>query len=185
MLRSTAASRSSLQFSESFSTACRWLPLRRQRLRKVDSRICAWNRRRARTSRNVVPRSAGSWPRHVPLEKHLQRELAGFAAQRHANGAARAAGAFDTSRWMAAPGFFGNLAHQLRHFDRGEARLVTLIAAFQSGAIDRLFERVACEDAKNHRHAGIELRQLNAARGFRHDVHRSAKSRRAERSRCK
>src|SRR5271170_8172397 len=65
-------------------------------------------------------------------------------------------------------GLASNLAYQLPHFHSRETRLVTFIAGFQAGTVNRLLQRVTGEHAKNQRHAGIELRELNSARGFRH-----------------
>lgn len=61
-------------------------------------------------------------------------------------------------------------ANELRHFNGSQARVVTFVAAFEPGAIDGLFEGVAREDAKNHRHAGVELSELDSACSFRSDV---------------
>ncbi len=62
------------------------------------------------------------------------------------------------------------LLGQVGHFDGGEPRVVALVSALQSRAVDGLLERVAGEDAKNNRNAGIELRELHAARDFARDV---------------
>ena len=45
-----------------------------------------------------------------------------------------------------------------------------MLPLFQARAIDGLFERVAGEHAEDHRHARIELRELDAARRFRRHV---------------
>ena len=56
------------------------------------------------------------------------------------------------------------------HFDRGKPGVEAFVATFQAGTIDGLLERVAGEHTKNHWHAGIKLRELDAARGFRANV---------------
>src|SRR5712671_1488041 len=58
------------------------------------------------------------------------------------------------------------LARKLGHLDGGEASFKTFVAAFESGAIDGLFERVAGEHTENDREASVHLRQLQTACGF-------------------
>src|SRR5215469_16970034 len=62
------------------------------------------------------------------------------------------------------------LAGELRHFDGAEAGFKALVATLEACAIDGLLERVAGEDAEHDRDAGIHLRELQAARGFRADI---------------
>src|SRR5260370_11040228 len=54
----------------------------------------------------------------------------------------------------------------MRHFDGGQARFKTLVAALEAGAVDGLFEGVAGQHAKNNGEAGVHLRELQTARGF-------------------
>ena len=135
----------------------------RPRLRIIGSRILAWILRRGADFQKLFLDARRILLRHFPFEKHLQGELAGFSAECHL-AAPRLAAAGCAARLLR------KLARELRHFDRGEPRFVAFIAALQSRAVDGLLERVAGEHAKNHRHAGIELRELNAARRFRRDV---------------
>src|SRR5215475_12182630 len=72
-------------------------------------------------------------------------------------------------RWPGRHGLF-ELAGQLSHFNGGQPGFKSLVAAFQAGSVDRLFQRIAGKHAENHGHAGIHLRQLQAARCFRTNV---------------
>ena len=56
------------------------------------------------------------------------------------------------------------------HLNRGKPGVEAFVATFQAGTIDGLLERVAGEHTKNHWHAGIKLRELDAAGGFRANV---------------
>src|SRR5579875_2285080 len=78
------------------------------------------------------------------------------------------------SGWIRGSGFAlgcaRKLPRQMGHFNGRESGVESFVSALQSRAINGLLQRVAGEHAKNHRHAGIELRQLNAARGLRRYV---------------
>ncbi len=76
MLRSTAASRSSFQFSESFSTVLSLASTAAYRAFEQLIGKLARGIRRARLLPEMLLHQRGFAPRHVPLEKHLQRELA-------------------------------------------------------------------------------------------------------------
>src|SRR6266404_9843590 len=56
------------------------------------------------------------------------------------------------------------------HLDGRQSRFKSFVAALQPGAIDGLLERVACQHAKNDGHAGVQLRELQAARSLRADI---------------
>ena len=58
----------------------------------------------------------------------------------------------------------------MRHLDCAHSGVVALVAGFQARAVDGLFERVASENAERHRDAGVELRDLNSASGFRANI---------------
>src|SRR5882762_5700382 len=58
------------------------------------------------------------------------------------------------------------LARKLGHLDRGQTGFKPFVAAFESGAIDGLLERVAGEHAENYRKASVHLRELQTASGF-------------------
>src|SRR5262245_60845132 len=82
---------------------------------------------------------------------------------------------FDRSLTLLAPRFRGRglqrscgfqFAEQLRHFNGCLACFEALIAAFEAGAVDGLFERVASQYAENHRDACIHLGELQTARRF-------------------
>src|SRR6267378_861061 len=62
------------------------------------------------------------------------------------------------------------LARKLGHLDGGEASFKTFVAAFESGAVDGLFERIAGEHTENDGEASVHLRQLQTARGLRANV---------------
>src|SRR5712664_1809933 len=62
------------------------------------------------------------------------------------------------------------LSREVRHFDGGQACFKTLVAALEAGAVDGLLEGVAGEHAKNNGEAGVHLRELQTARGFRANV---------------
>src|SRR6266436_2664007 len=62
------------------------------------------------------------------------------------------------------------LARKLGHLDGGEAGFKTFVAAFESGAVDGLFKSVAGQHAENDGEAGVHLRELQTARGFRANV---------------
>jgi hypothetical protein len=55
---------------------------------------------------------------------------------------------------------------QIRHLDRSQRRLKSLVAHLQSGAIDRLFEILAGEHAECMRHSRILCRLPDATRDF-------------------
>jgi hypothetical protein len=55
------------------------------------------------------------------------------------------------------------------HLDSSKSGLIALISAFQTSAIDGLFERVAGQHAENQGHSGIKLSELNAASSFGYD----------------
>src|SRR5713226_3500038 len=59
------------------------------------------------------------------------------------------------------------LLGQMRHLDGRERGFISLVPALESGAVNGLLKRVAGEHAKNNGHAGVHLRELQAARGLR------------------
>src|SRR6266849_8966670 len=56
------------------------------------------------------------------------------------------------------------LSRQLCHFDGGEARFESLVAAFEPRAVDGLLQRVARQHTENNRQATVHLRELQSAR---------------------
>src|SRR5579863_286923 len=52
------------------------------------------------------------------------------------------------------------LARELRHLNRAKPRFESFVAAFESSAVDRLFQRVTGQHAKNHRDSRVHLREL-------------------------
>src|SRR5882762_5338005 len=58
------------------------------------------------------------------------------------------------------------LARKLSHLDGGEASFKTFVAAFESGAVDGLLERVAGQHTENDGEASVHLRELQTASGF-------------------
>src|SRR6266403_4714638 len=58
------------------------------------------------------------------------------------------------------------LARKLGHLDGGEASFKTFVAAFESGAVDGLFERIAGEHTENDGEASVHLRELQTAGSF-------------------
>src|SRR5580704_548308 len=144
-----------------FEPACRWARLPQWRLRIADSRIFEWNRRRGRTSRKVAPRAKLSGASR-PIQTTSEARIHGICG-----------GVSFTGTW-AGPShvptrMLPQFARQAGHFDSGKAGLVALVAAFESSAVDRLLQGVACQYAQNHGHARIQLSELNAASGLRHD----------------
>src|SRR5260370_9636164 len=56
------------------------------------------------------------------------------------------------------------LSRQLCHFDGGEARFESLVAAFEPRAVDGLLQRVARQHTETNRQATVHLRELQSAR---------------------
>src|SRR5580700_2958885 len=56
--------------------------------------------------------------------------------------------------------------HQAGHLERGLHRLPALVTGAGGGALQRLLERFHREHAEGNRYAGLEARQLQAARAF-------------------
>ena len=127
--------------------------------RTAGRRTCECHPRRAQTSRNSAPFAFRVLMRHVPLEQHLQRKLPRLPAELISCRAAIYCGVFCESFRESWPISTAPMPS-----------LVALIAAFEPGAVDRLFERVACENAEHHRNARIKLRDLDSAGGFGADV---------------
>jgi hypothetical protein len=55
---------------------------------------------------------------------------------------------------------------QVRHLDRRQSRFQSLVTALQAGTIDRLFERIAGENAEGMRNSGFLSRLADATRDF-------------------
>src|SRR5882762_338350 len=62
------------------------------------------------------------------------------------------------------------LARKLGHLDGGETGFKSFVAAFEAGAINGLFESVAGQHTENYRKAGVHLRELQTACGFRANI---------------
>src|SRR5712671_3654390 len=62
------------------------------------------------------------------------------------------------------------LARKLGHLNGGEASFKTFVAAFESGAVDGLLERVAGQHTENDGEASVHLRELQTAGGFRANI---------------
>jgi len=60
----------------------------------------------------------------------------------------------------------GDRTFQVRHFYRGQCRFESFVSHLQPGAIDRLLERVASENAERVWHPGLLRRLSNSARNF-------------------
>src|SRR5215467_1473142 len=58
------------------------------------------------------------------------------------------------------------LARKLRHFHCRQPRFKSFVPALEPRAIDGLLQRVAGQHAENNGQPGIDLRELQAARGF-------------------
>src|SRR4051812_21245945 len=63
-----------------------------------------------------------------------------------------------------------NLTRKPAHFQSAQPRVTTFVPALEPGAINRLLERVARQDAKHDGHSRIELRELHATRYLARDV---------------
>src|SRR2546423_7349357 len=81
-------------------------------------------------------------------------------------GGAQVASPRVVSRQVASP----QVSRKMSHFDGCETRFKPLVAALETGTVDGLLEGVTSQHAKNNRQAGIHLRELQAARGFRADI---------------
>ena len=169
-MRSTAARRSSFQFSESFSDQ----PIIQIRLgdgalekliREFPCRI-GGARLLSRNASRFVLAFAAPCPTRKAFAARTRETCAG--ASFSASGRGFGAGPMSDDRWscILRASFRTSCAISIAP----SPGLVAFVAGFQAGAVDGLFERVAGQDAESHRHAGIELRELNAARGFRCDV---------------
>src|ERR1700676_117978 len=66
--------------------------------------------------------------------------------------------------------FAADPPREMRHFDGAERGFESFVATLQSGAVDGLLQCVAGQHAKHYGHAGIHLRELQPARGFRADI---------------
>src|SRR6267154_912980 len=62
------------------------------------------------------------------------------------------------------------LARKLGHLDGGQTGFKTFVAAFEARAINGLFESVAGQYAEDEGGAGVHLRELQTASGFRANV---------------
>src|SRR6516225_10627762 len=60
--------------------------------------------------------------------------------------------------------------HDGGHLERALHRLAALVALAGGGALERLLERVYRQNAKGHRHPGLEPGELQTARRFASDV---------------
>src|SRR5436305_12088902 len=86
----------------------------------------------------------------------------------------RREGMLFTSRFLRRESFLSSggrfcgdkLARKLSHLDGGETGFKSFVAAFKSGSVDGLFERVAGQHTKNDGQAGIHLRKLQSSSGF-------------------
>src|SRR5271156_5224581 len=167
MLRSTAANRSSFQFSESFSTVL-----------SLASTAATAPSNNSLANLRVESAARACFQKCCSTRAGLRRVISHSKSICSANSRDLRRSVMLTappatrSTFRATPrcrtGLAGNLAHQLRHLHRRKARLVTFITRLEPSAIDRLLQRVAGQDAENQWHAGIELRQLNTPRCFRH-----------------
>src|SRR6266481_336212 len=64
----------------------------------------------------------------------------------------------------------GELSRKTGHFNGGETGFKAFVAALEAGAVDGLLESVAGQHAKDDGEAGVHLRELQSARGFRANV---------------
>src|SRR5882757_10898392 len=73
-------------------------------------------------------------------------------------------------RAIASQGLLLQLAQNVRHLDRCERSIDTLIAALRAGALDRLLDRVDRQDAEADRDLVRQAHVRNAAARFTSDV---------------
>src|SRR5713226_983574 len=64
----------------------------------------------------------------------------------------------------------GELSRETGHFNGGETGFKAFVAALEAGAVDGLLESVVRQHAKDDGEAGVHLRELQSARGFRANV---------------
>ena len=108
----------------------------------------------------------------IALEEHLHGEFAGLAAGAHysASFSKKLSNSSGLSDWSGLPmgelALGGELAGDGDHLDGGDGRFEALVAGFEAGAIEGLFEGLAGEDTEGVRDAGLLLGLADAAGDF-------------------